>query len=615
MSEQDERVHLLKLHPCARGLNDDEVQDIAEAAEVMHFQAGDCVHKAGDVATSVYLIIHGRIRLALLDIQGHVLMQRYHGSGDQFGGMAAALAEPVPMECFAEDPSTLLRFEYVKSQELAKKYDVFRINFARAMAETVKRALYNDRLPSRPHLVAFFHQSDDTRIITQKLFRRLAELGEDISILTDRTEAETIDRVRTCQIVGGERDFTPQEVVNLVAQWLEKGRVFADIATDIEAERAANALDKFVSIYWCVTPQNWQASVQRLKEIESRAPGWRNKIRILWLLKPSEAAPLANELRELAGRDVKVSLDAPLPRHGKVEINGFDRLLHLVRGIQIGVALGGGAARGMAHLGVLKALEQNGIVVDMVAGTSAGAMTGTLYSAGLDPEYLVDSFVQDLRPSWLFRCLPRGDQWYLLYKYRMGRFDPMLRKYLGESRLEQLSLPMHCVTVDLIRGESVVRSAGDAVHGILESINLPVLSQPIIRPGQALVDGGLINNIPADVLVSKGCNFVIAVSVTAKMETEFARNRPETPLGKMRSASVIQTVLRSFLVQSSSVNAIGVAPADFVIEPDVTGFELTEFTRTDELAAIGEETTLQALPQIKQLLNRLDGALFPPFTS
>src|SRR4029078_7863483 len=105
--------------------------------------------------------------------------------------------------------------------------------------------------------------------------------------------------------------------------------------------------------------------------------------------------------------------------------------------------------------------------------------------------------------------------------------------------------------------------------------------------------------------------FGFAVGVTAKMDREFARNRPDTPFSKMRPASTIQTILRSFLVQSTSVTAIGVQPADFVIEPDVTGFQLTEFSRTDELAAIGEQATRQAIPQIRQLLHRLDDRLFP----
>ena len=84
----------------------------------------------------------------------------------------------------------------------------------------------------------------------------------------------------------------------------------------------------------------------------------------------------------------------------------MERLIHYLRGIRIGVALGGGAARGMAHLGVLNALDQHGIVVDMIAGTSVGAMTGVMYSAGLDCDYLTSAFAADLNPPWIFRHLP-----------------------------------------------------------------------------------------------------------------------------------------------------------------------------------------------------------------
>jgi predicted acylesterase/phospholipase RssA len=88
----------------------------------------------------------------------------------------------------------------------------------------------------------------------------------------------------------------------------------------------------------------------------------------------------------------------------------MERLVHDLRGIRIGVALGGGAARGMSHLGVLKALEQNDIVVDMIAGTSAGAMSGVVYSAGLDCDYSATQFAADLKLPWLFRRLPSGQR-------------------------------------------------------------------------------------------------------------------------------------------------------------------------------------------------------------
>jgi predicted acylesterase/phospholipase RssA len=323
-------------------------------------------------------------------------------------------------------------------------------------------------------------------------------------------------------------------------------------------------------------------------------------------------APSVSNLRDFACRDYKIAETPPQFPLGRSTAGGLERLVHDLRGVRIGVALGGGAARGMAHLGVLKALEQNGIVVDIIAGTSAGAMTGVLYGSGLDGDYLAHQFSADLRPSWLFRLLPRGSQWFLLYKYRRGHFDPMLRKYLHDWKLEQLAIPSLSVTVDLVSGTSVVREHGDAVHAVLESINLPVLSVPIVREGQALIDGGLVNNIPADVLVSMGCNFVIAVSVTAKMEQQFCAITPETPTPPRKKPTIVQTLLRSLLVQNHSLNALGVRPADVVIEPDVTGFDLTEFMRAKELAAIGESAALEQIPKIQQLLTRLDPQLFRP---
>jgi predicted acylesterase/phospholipase RssA len=288
----------------------------------------------------------------------------------------------------------------------------------------------------------------------------------------------------------------------------------------------------------------------------------------------------------------------------------MERLVHYLRGVRIGVALGGGAARGMAHLGVLDALDQNGIVVDAIAGTSAGAMTGVMYSAGLDCEYLASRFAADLTPPWIFRQFPNGGYWYLLYKYRRGQFDPMLRNYLRDWKLEQLAVPCLTVTADLVSGQAVVRDQGDAAHAILESINLPMLAAPICRNGQALIDGGLVNNIPADVLISKGCNFVIAVSVTAEIARQFGVNKPETPTLGMRVPSSLQTLLRTLEVQNFSLNAIGVRPAEVVIEPEVVDFGLSEFMRAKELFAVGEKAALAEISKIRQLLVRLDPALF-----
>jgi predicted acylesterase/phospholipase RssA len=264
----------------------------------------------------------------------------------------------------------------------------------------------------------------------------------------------------------------------------------------------------------------------------------------------------------------------------------------------------------MAHLGVLKALEQNGIYIDMLAGTSAGALTGSVYAAGLDLDYITHRFKTDLRPSWFFRQLPGGGYWYLLYKYRRNQFEPMLRKYLDRARTEQLILPMFAISVDLVEGEPLVRQVGDATVNVLESINLPPLSLPIIRSGQALVDGGLLNNVPANVLVSKGCNFVIASSVTAKLEKDFVGIRSKEGSRSSRSFSTIQVIMRQTMIQDFKMNSVGVQPADFVFAPDVTSFDISEFTRADEMALIGEATTNATVENLRKMLSKLDPKLF-----
>jgi len=155
-----------------------------------------------------------------------------------------------------------------------------------------------------------------------------------------------------------------------------------------------------------------------------------------------------------------------------------------------------------------------------------------------------------------------------------------------------------------------VRRVGDAVISVLESINLPPLSLPIIRSGQALVDGGLLNNIPANVLVAEGCNFVIASSVTAKLEKDFIEIRSK---GRSRSSSFfssIQVIMRQTMIQGYNMNSVGVQPADFVVAPDVTSFDISEFTRADEMASIGEMTTNATVGQLRKMLNKIDSKLF-----
>jgi predicted acylesterase/phospholipase RssA len=548
-----------------------------------------------------------------VDAEGTESFFRVFERGEQFGMIFGALTEPIPVRVIALETTTLLNLDYDRAMDLAHAHSDLRRLWLTSYARGLQKEFFNVAPKRATTMLALIHESPATRWAAERIVERLRDVGEKLAVFSDSDSWRETPDVRFRPLQEGGVDLTPEQIRQQGAEWHDANRVIFDIRADGNAERTVRALNLVDRVIYFAPSGASDAAIRRLQALDVSGRGWRDKIGIAWLLESGlPEVPYVPNLSDFASRDYKI-VEKPAPHPwGRSLANGLERLVHDLRGIRVGVALGGGAARGMAHLGVLKVLEQNGIFVDMIAGTSAGAMTGILYGAGLDPEYLAQMFSDDLTPSWLFRHLPRGDQWYLLYKYRRGHFDPMLRKYLGDRTLEQLTIPSFSVTVDLVRGQSVVRNRGDAVHAILESINLPVLSAPICTGREALVDGGLVNNIPADVLVSMGCNFVIAVSVTAKMETRFGDITPESPRPPRRRPGVVQTILRSLLVQNYSLNDYGVRPADVVIEPDVTGFELTEFMRAKELAAIGEAAARERIPHVRQLLSRLDPQLFRP---
>jgi predicted acylesterase/phospholipase RssA len=545
------------------------------------------------------------------DPRGNVVQRKYLGRGSQFGAVAAAQEDPVPITVVAVEPSSVLRLEYDTFLEHVARIPRLLRNLLRDIGSAFKQTFSLDRIHAQSNVVMVVHRSPVSRPLTKRLIDRLQALGEHPCVLTDDPSWEARSDVPQLLLVQDGHWLGDETVRSKIAQWSAHERVFIDVAADLERDRLIRGIKLADRVLACIRPDDWQRLAQDLRELEAHEPEWRQKINAVWMMDGGPMhVPRADQLHELVNCDFKVSFADPPVNCGPILNHGVERIVHALRGVRVGIALGGGAARGMAHLGVLKALEQQGIVVDMIAGTSAGAMTGTFYASGMEVDYAVDRFVNDLTPSWFFRRLRSGGYWYLLYKYRRGQFDPMLRRYLSDLRLEQLPIPMNTITVDLVSGEPKVRDRGDAVDGILESINLPGLSAPICRNGEALVDGGLVNNVPANVLVGKGCNFVIAVSVTAKLEKEFAKIRPDSPGPKYKTPSVIQTIMRGYLVQNVNMNSVGVQPADFILNLDVTEFDLSEFTRTAELAAIGVKETEASIEKIRTSLADLDKELF-----
>lgn len=609
MSEEN-LIYLMR-HPCCQGMAEDDVRTIADATEIVSCRNGEYVHRANERLTAIYLVVQGRLSAMIQDASGTQIVSHSLKRGSQFGILAGARIEPIPLSLVGSEPSTLLKLDYERMLDFAAKFRQFQLNLFRIVGDDVKKQLSVDRIHTQPKIVTLIHLSPETRSLTPLLVKRIQELGERPCVASDDLDWQPMPGVHFRSLIEDGHYIMRSRAREQIKEWTKFGRIFLDCSCDTKQDDLERAIKTADRVFWFVRPQDWTAALDKIRTLQIKVPGWREKTDLVWVMDHQQTTvPYVTDLPKYIDQDFKLSLSPPSENQNRLLINGVERLIHRMRGVRIGLALGGGAARGMAHLGVIRALENAGIVIDMIAGTSAGAMTGALYASGLDTEYLIDCFTKDLRPAWIFRCLRHGGYWALLYKYRMQRFDPMLRKYVHDERLEQTQIPMQTVTVDLVSGEPKVRESGDTVASILESINLPGLSLPILRDNQALVDGGLVNNIPADVLVSKGCNFVIAVSVTAKLEQKFADIHTNSAQKSSRSPSTLETIMRGYLVQSANMNSIGVHPADVIIEPDATRFDLSAFTRAGELAVEGEKATIEEIPKIRQLLSQLDPDLF-----
>ena len=298
-----------------------------------------------------------------------------------------------------------------------------------------------------------------------------------------------------------------------------------------------------------------------------------------------------------------------MPRWPSIAVAFFATLLVVVpaRACEVGLVLGGGGARGGAHIGVLRALEAANVPVDCVAGTSIGAIVAALYATGMRPDE-IEAFAASVawdeafsdripRPAISFRR-KTDDELSLLHPgvgYSDGRFKlrggvitgnnigmvlvRIAARAPGERDFSRLPIPLAVVATDIATGEAVVLRGGDLAQALRASMSVPGVFSPVEIDGRLLVDGGVANNLPVDVVRALGAKRVIAVDVS---EPLLARDA-------IRSAVDVTEQLTNILTRRNTDEQLArLGDADVLIAPDLTGFGNTEFSRMTEMVEIGE---------------------------
>tara|TARA_B100000212_G_scaffold161149_1_gene121126 strand:+ start:363 stop:1298 length:936 start_codon:yes stop_codon:yes gene_type:complete len=287
----------------------------------------------------------------------------------------------------------------------------------------------------------------------------------------------------------------------------------------------------------------------------------------------------------------------------------------MYKNLKIGLALGGGGARGACHIGVLRVLEDNGIIPDVIAGTSAGSMIGAMYASELNAKIVEEKYMKHIQSENFkdlgFRYIPNSEkddsifsqivkqiknQYVLMVSsnrksiIKNERLSKAAKILFEADRFEDLKIPLFVSATDLITGNPIIYKTGNLVDAVVQSSTIPGFVEPTYQNNRMLVDGGISLPTPVTPLMGE-CDFIIAVNITRGVTNQPEPNNIFEILNRSRDVSIGQ--LNKYVLEKSN----------FVIKPEHNNLHWSAFDQSDEFLEVGRKA---ALDSIENLLDTLD---------
>ena len=253
---------------------------------------------------------------------------------------------------------------------------------------------------------------------------------------------------------------------------------------------------------------------------------------------------------------------------------------------KIAVVLGAGASKGFAHVGVLKVLESQKIPIHLIVGTSAGSFVGSLYASGIDAFQLQTMAMALLKDDVVDWTMP--DNGFI----RGDKLENFINKTVRQTPLERLKIPFLAVATNLQTGEEIVFATGNTGRAVRASCSIPGVFQPVRIGDKAYVDGGVVSPVAVDAARKAGADVVIAVDISAGVAGA-------VPQG------ILDTILQSIDIMYAKIATAQLKDADVVIRPQVSHIGSSDFEKRNEAIFEGEKAATLALPQIRQILEKL----------
>lgn len=661
----------LKRTPLFAGLSVEDRGKLAARLQLLSLPKGATVFKQGDESDALYLIVSGHAR-RYRAVEGRETLVAYLGRGDVIGETGMLTGGPRSATVRVDATSELLKLPRKDFEECLREHPPILLHLSRTLAsrlieggqaasprpssDQARLVAFDSALPRRERALIAWRLGAELAGQTRKkvLVVDLSPEPGDIARaagLKPKPATETALRaanLRDPAALAALAQEHPSGVRILsVSPATLGGRLFSQLYLFLNAvrdshelallclggprgdvERAALTEADLILMAGCdaMRPQyrHMEAEVPPLAE-EAR------RLLRLWIgdLEPEDAplligaerlvVPWSEEANEAYERDGRAdSAFALVPKAAKM----LGHLARRIGGVQVGLALGTGAALGHATIGVLKVLKREGIPIDMIAGTSMGSLIAGCYAAGYEPEE-IEELALRIDKAWVYENL-----FWDLTVPRSGLFagDTLLRfirSYMGSREFSDMEIPFACVAADIETGEEVVLKQGRVAEAIRASCGLPLIFEPTQLSGRWLVDGGIVNPVPTRVISDMGADILLAVNLTvpagerkSKLHDRHRLRLLDQPLNletlrqaampvlpkAFRAPNFPEVFFQMIYTMEYEVAQSRLDIADVTMFPDLKGFSWTELHRAGEIILAGERSAEEALPRLKALI-------------
>jgi predicted acylesterase/phospholipase RssA/CRP-like cAMP-binding protein len=527
------------------------LRDLQAELEWLHLFAGSTLFKQGDPGDALYLVVNGRLRVVRIDAGGGERVMNEIGRGECVGEFALLTQEVRSATVYAVRDSTLVRLSQALFDRLVRRYPQAMTQIARFIVKRV-RTVERGAGSASASAFAVIPASSDVPIaeFTRRLAAALAAFGPTLHL-----SGEECDRALGQPGAAQATDDHPSSID--LAGWLsEQETRFHYIVYEADptwspwTRRCLRQADRMLVLGRAAAdPAPGQV------EVAARDAGVKARAELVLLHPDSARLPIG------AGRWIGLR-HAHTHHHARLNDAGdFARLARRLTDRAVGVVLSGGGARGYAHIGALRALEEAGLRADFVGGTSIGALVGALYASGRDPDDMVElarSFSS--RRKLLDATLP------IASFYATRKLTDLYRALFGEMRIEDLWQRFFCISSNLTRAEPVIHEQGPLWAAVRASTAIPVIFAPLLHSnGDVLVDGGVLNNFPIDVMRAR-CEAGLVIGIDVAPPTDRVRdyrfgpnvsgwqllwNRLKPSASRLHAPSLFESLVRTIEINSA----------------------------------------------------------------